>query len=482
MTRKPVIVWFRRDLRLADNPALLAAVDRGGPVIPVYIWAADEDGDWQPGAASRWWLHQSLTKLADDLESVGSRLLLRRGASSAQLQRLIKETSADMVAWNRLYEPAAVQRDQQVEKLLGERGVESASFNAALLFEPWKVETKQGKPFQVFTPFWKACRSSAQPEAPLQRPNRIPAPQRWPDSVSLESLSLEPEFDWAGGIRREWQPGAAGAKMRLKVFLREIAADYKDTRDRPCTNGTSRLSPHLHFGEIGPREVWHAVKDQCSNDRRTREGKSAEVFLSELGWREFAHHVLYHFPHTVDKPLRKAFEHFPWSSDRRALRAWRKARTGYPIVDAGMRELWTTGWMHNRVRMIVGSFLAKDLLISWRDGANWFWDTLVDADLANNTLGWQWISGCGADAAPYFRIFNPVSQGEKFDSEGAYVRRWVPELKKLPTTRIHQPWNASNDELKKAGVVLGETYPRPIVDHREARKAALEAFEVVKGR
>jgi deoxyribodipyrimidine photo-lyase len=482
MSVSPSIVWFRQDLRLRDNPALRAAIQRGGPVVPVFVWAPEEEGDWAPGSASRWWLHHSLRSFNDELNEVGSRLIIRHGGSFRQLETLINEAGAEAVFWNRRYEPSVVRRDKDIKAVLQEQGIVTESFNGCLLYEPWEVATKQGKPYQVFTPYWKACRALGEPAEPLSEPRKLRLPDRWPKSEPLESLALEPAIDWAAGIKESWQPGTTGAQTQLRRFLNQTVGDYKQQREIPGEVGTSRLSPHLHFGEISPRQIWHAVKNKCGFETDSAEAASVETFLTELGWREFAHHVLFHFPQTPDRPLRSKFESFPWADDRDALRAWQRGRTGYPIVDAGMRELWATGWMHNRVRMIVGSFLTKDLLLSWQEGARWFWDTLVDADLANNTLGWQWVSGCGADAAPYFRVFNPISQGEKFDADGTYVRRWVPELKDVPTRWIHQPWNAPAEVLETAGVEQGTTYPQSVVDHAAARKVALDAFASIKSR
>lgn len=471
------IVWFRNDLRLADNPALSAAVRRGGAIVPVFIWRPEEEGDWSLGGASRWWLHQSLAALSESLAATGSRLIIRRGASLASLRALLEETRGEAVFWNRRYGRQIVKRDATIKAALRADGVHAESFNGACLFEPVNVKTQQGAPYQVFTAFWKACRKLPEPSPPLKNPKRLPAPEDWPGSTAIEALGLAPKVDWAGGLRDAWSPGEQGASRQLKWFLSSGVDAYETGRDRPDQTGTSRLSPHLHFGEISSRQIWHAVKKHEGRLSKSKR-ESAEAFLREVGWREFAHHLLFHFPRTPTEPLRERFRHFPWArSSKRALAAWQRGRTGYPIVDAGMRELWATGWMHNRVRMIVGSFLVKDLLIDWREGAAWFWDTLVDADLANNTLGWQWVAGCGADAAPYFRVFNPVLQGRKFDPEGAYVRRWVPALAGLPAKWIHAPWDALDDVLAEAGVVLGENYPVPIVDHATARKRALAAYE-----
>jgi deoxyribodipyrimidine photo-lyase len=480
MSDRPSVVWFRCDLRLADNPSLTAAVARGGPVIPLFIWSPDEEGIWPPGAASRWWLHQSLVALDRELRQHGSRLIIGRGAALEVLQHVVRSTKAAAVYWNRRYEPALVKRDREVEAAISKDGTHVETLAGNLLFEPADVLTKERKPYRVFTPFWKACRAQGGPSAPLPGPRGWHSPSRWPKSLAIDALDLEPKIDWAAGFRDVWTPGERGAARQLSQFSDEALADYIRSRDRPDAVGTARLSPHLHFGEITPRQIWYALND----GKRKKAPSSAaprEKLLAELGWREFAHHVLFHFPHTSERPLREEFKRFPWRRDARALTAWQRGRTGFPIVDAGMRELWTTGWMHNRVRMIVASFLTKDLLISWREGAKWFWDTLVDADLANNTLGWQWTAGCGADAAPFFRIFNPVLQARKFDPEGSYVCRWVPELAGLPLKYLHEPHKAPPDRLAAANVRLGENYPRPIVSHADSRAAALAAFRSLRG-
>lgn len=476
----PSLVWFRIDLRLADNPALQAAIRHGGAVVPVFIHSPEEEAPWEPGGASRWWLHHSLRALGDDLQAAGSRLILRRGPSLATLQEIVNETGAGAVFWNRRYEPAAAKRDAAVEKGLRGAGLTAGSFNGALLNEPWTIRNQGGKPFQVFTPFWKHCLALPAPAMPLPAPRAISPPVAWPESLPLEELELEPKIPWAGEIAAAWQPGVNGARAQLRRFLDDAAANYTADRNRPDRTGTSRLSPHLHFGEVTPHQVWHSVRRRAETKGVSETKWRGSQFLTEIGWREFAHHLLHHFPHTPEEPLRPNFKRFPWRTNEALLKAWRKGRTGYPIVDAGMRELWRTGWMHNRVRMIVASFLVKDLLLSWTEGARWFWDTLVDADLAQNTLGWQWTAGCGADAAPYFRIFNPVSQGEKFDPEGGYVRRWCPELARVPPEWLHKPWQAPEEILERAGVRLGREYPEPIVSHATARAAALEAFAQIK--
>ena len=474
------LVWFRQDLRLRDNPALLAALSRTGPIIPVFIWAPDEEGDWPPGAASRWWLHQSLAQLDASLRRLGSRLIIRRGPTLETLRELLEQTVSTAAFWNRRYEPAVIERDSRVKAALQQDGRIVESFNGSLLFEPWTVQTQQGKPYQVFTPFWKACLAMPAPAPPQDAPSRIANPRRWPATLELAELGLEPTIDWAPGLRASWRPGELGATEQLKGFLEEVLGNYPAGRNRPDRLGTSRLSPHLHFGEISVREIWSALRGQRLGQGICHPVEAIRIYGNELGWREFAHHLLFHFPQTPQQPLRKEFARFPWQPDKSKLRAWQRGRTGYPIVDAGIRELWRTGWMHNRVRMIEASFLVKDLLIPWQEGAVWFWDTLVDADLANNTLGWQWTAGCGADAAPSFRIFNPVAQGKKFDPQGDYVRHWEPELNRLPSEWVHKPWEAPAHLLVEAGIELGSTYPLPVVDHQESRFRALEALRCIK--
>ena len=480
MAAAPTIVWFRQDLRLQDNPALAAAVQRGAPVVPVYILDHEGEGRWPMGKASRWWLHHSLTALDDGLRERGSRLIFVQGDSGAVLRELIKAMGAASVYWNRCYEPASIARDKAIKAELTVAGIEAKSFNAALLFEPHTVKNKSGEPFQVFTPYWKYCQSLPV-ELPVKLPaGNISAPTNWPPSVELDELSLLPRLGWAEGFAKAWQPGEGGAAKLLRKFIVRTMEAYSERRDFPEMAGTSSLSPHLHFGESGPRQIWAAVRALSQETGVFPSSRGAQVFLSEVGWREFAHHLLYYFPTTPVSPLRENFAAFPWQKNPGLLRAWQKGLTGYPIVDAGMRQLWQTGWMHNRVRMIVASFLVKHLRISWQEGAAWFWDTLVDADLANNTLGWQWSAGCGADAAPYFRIFNPIIQGRKFDPEGNYVRRWIPELARLPVTFMHEPWAAPLPTLAQAGLTLGKNYPLPVVDHGEARAAALVALKSIR--
>ncbi|MEX0431112.1 cryptochrome/photolyase family protein [Spiribacter insolitus] len=490
----PALYWIRRDLRLADNPALTAAAQGGRPVIPVYLHAPDEAGAWAPGEASNWWLHHSLEALAGDLAARGLPLVIRHGDSLAALESLIAATGAEAVHWNRLYEPALIRRDKGIKQQLKARGLEVHSHNAALLHEPWTVQTGTGGDYKAFTPFWRACRRRAEPASPLPVPERLQAPagvERLdgavmpldPGNGPLTALQLLPQVDWAGGLRARWQPGEGGATQRLEAFLEAALAAYDEGRDLPAIAGTSRLSPHLHFGEIGPRQIWQAVQAKLA--RHGAEGwlvTGAESFLAEIGWREFAHHVLYHHPDFPDAPLNPRFADFPWQADpgERLLSAWQRGETGIPLVDAGMRELYTTGWMHNRVRMVVGSFLVKNLRLPWQAGEGWFWDTLVDADLASNSLGWQWVAGSGADAAPYFRVFNPVRQGERFDASGDYVAHWIPALARLSAKHRHAPWQAPDGVLADAGLTLGVDYPHPMVDLKASRQAALAAFEQIK--
>ncbi len=480
MAASPTIVWFRLDLRLADQPALSAAVARGGPLVPVYVLDDAGEGDWPPGGAARWWLHHSLAALAGALRERGSRLVLRRGAAEAQLVRLARETGAGAVAWSRRVEPSAREQQERVTRALAAAGVTALPQDGALLCSPDEVRTGQGGPFQVFTPFWKACLASGAVAAPRAAPRRLPPAAAWPDSLALAELGLLPRPDWAGGLAAAWTPGEAAAAARLRDFLAGSLPGYPRERDRPDRDGTSRLSPHLHFGEISPRQAWRAVHARAQRARSAPAARGAEALLRQLGWREFAHHLLWHFPHTAAAPLRREFADFPWRADAAGLRAWRRGRTGCPLVDAGMRQLWRTGWMHNRARMVVASYLVKDLLLPWQAGARWFWDTLVDADLANNTLGWQWTAGCGADAAPFFRVFNPALQGAKFDPDGAYVRRWVPELADLPAAWIQRPHAAPAGVLAEGGVRPGRDYPRPLVDHAAARQRALRALRELK--
>ncbi len=481
MSNRPIIVWFRQDLRLADNVALTKAVETRAPIIPLYVLDDASAGEWAPGGASRWWLHNSLLEFSSRLADLGAELVLRRGAAAEIVPEVARKVGAKAVYFSRQYEPWACRLENVIHAQLKrtEASIEVLRYPGALLKEPAEIRTKEGGPFKVYTPFWRALNASGEPRKPLSPPTRLKAHNGYVEGEDLSDWNLLPKRpDWAGGLRETWTPGELGAQVRLETFLNAALTGYHDGRDRPDRESTSRLSPHLHFGELSPAAVWHTARSWASCEGY--EGKALETFLKELVWREFSAHLLFHFPELPGEPLRTQFNAFPWHDDPELLRAWQQGRTGFPIVDAGMRQLWHTGWMHNRVRMIAASFLIKDLLIHWREGEAWFWDTLVDADLASNAASWQWVAGCGADAAPYFRIFNPVTQGEKFDPDGTYVRRWVPELARLPAKSIHAPWLASQRTLQDAGVVLGKTYPHPVVDHAEARKRALAGYEMVK--
>lgn len=465
----PAIIWFRQDLRLADNPALRAAIDSGRPVTALYVLDDMTPGAWRWGGASRWWLHQSLEKLSADLEGLGVQLVLRGGPARDVVPDFARETNAAALFWNRLYEPFAVERDADIRAALRDEDVETESFNAACLFEPWTVKTNAGDPYRVFTPYWRSARTEDLPADALSAPERAaPCKTHWP-SDALHDWALCPtKPDWAGGLRKAWRVGERAANERLGRFIEDILADYPETRDFPGVDGVSRLSPHLHWGEISPKQVIAAVNEAA---RGAKLEKAKDKFFAELGWREFCRAMLFHNPHASETNLDAKFDDMPWRDDDEALEAWKRGRTGYPIVDAAMRELWETGWMHNRARMIAASFLIKHLLIDWRIGASWFWDTLVDADLANNSMGWQWVAGSGPHAQPYYRIFNPIAQLEKFDPDAAYVRRWVGELSKASEEAIF----SSNAETARP-----KAYPAPIVDHAKARARALEAFDAIR--
>lgn len=482
------IFWFRQDLRLEDNPALTSALARERCYL-VYIWAPEEESPWEPGAASRVFLHESLLDLQEKIAARGGRLhCFRAGpgqtfpSSLAVLQAIAEAGNAGSIYWNRRYEPKIIKRDSEIKAALKAFGLTVETCNGALLKEPWQVKTKEGKPFQVFTPFWRACLNELDLEPPLPAPASLhrtgSSSHGLPRAVAVADLELLPALNWYKGIADSYPAGESEAQRALEHFLKHALTNYSIDRDKPHRQGVSRLSTYLHFGQVSPRTVWHRTK--AGNIAARESADASACFLRELGWREFSHHLLYHFPETTETPLRKDFLNFPWHKDEELLKAWQKGLTGYPIVDAGMRELWQTGIMHNRVRMITASFLVKHLLQPWQEGARWFWDTLIDADLAQNTLGWQWTAGCGADAAPYFRIFNPMLQGEKFDPDGLYIKRYVPELAGLGSKYIHAPWTAPPQVLEKSGITLGITYPAPIVDHGEARQRALAAFQTLK--
>ena len=476
----PVIVWFRNDLRLSDNPALLEACKADKPVLALYIL------DESLGGAAKWWVHQSLNALGDALRDKGCQLVLRRGDAAKVLDSVIDEAGADTVYWNRLYDKAARDRDAKIKRRLKDRGLTVDSFNGAMMREPWEVLTKQGTPYGVFTPMWRMFWSLGDPSIPQAAPDKIRSAESITKSItksirsdSLSDWALQPtKPDWSGGLQDAWTPGEAGAQARIREFLDQDGPQhYVEERNRPDKHGTSRMSPHLRFGEVSPRQLWHWARE-TEDHKAPSDG--LRTYLQELVWREFSYQLVFNHDRLQTAPLKSAFLDFPWENDPEGLEAWQRGKTGYPVVDAGMRELYATGWMHNRVRMIVGSFLIKHLMLPWQLGERWFWDTLVDADIASNSASWQWVAGCGADAAPFFRIFNPVLQGEKFDPNGDYVRKWVPELAGLPKRFIQKPWEAKGDVLRQAGVHLGDTYPQPIVDHGMARQRALDAFQHIK--
>ena len=477
---KPVIMWFRRDLRLADNPALQAASSSGCPVICVYIHDTDTSQLRPDGGASLWWLDKSLRALARDIGARGGKLILRSGSVKTQILDIVKDSGAAGVYWNRRYGKAERDLDGDIKACLIKDGVHAESFNGSLLSEPWAYKTGSGGHYKVFSPYWRAVQADYAPHPRLGSPEQLFDSDLKTESV--DDWALHPSSpDWSAGFDPIWQPGEAGAQARLDAFLDGPVQSYPDDRNRPdLENGTSRLSPHLRFGEISPVTIWRTTLHLI--EQGSIQEKPAMKFLSEIAWREFSYVLLYHHPELADENYNDSFQHMPWRDDAAALRAWQKGETGYPIVDAGMRELWTTGWMHNRVRMIVASFLTKHLLIHWSEGEKWFWDTLLDACPASNAASWQWTAGSGADAAPYFRVFNPITQGEKFDETGEYVKKWCSELKRLPRKFLYAPWTAPELVLREAGVELGNQYPLPIVEHKKGRERALGAYETMKER
>lgn len=478
----PVILWFRQDLRLTDNPALLEALAQGSPILPVFIFDDSNPQIRHPGGASLWWLGQSLRALDGALGQLGARLHIFRGPAQGVLDAICQATGARQLFWNRRHDTGGKAQDTAIKAHFQAAGLDVRSFNANLLYEPWEVRSLAGEPYKVFTPFWRSARATRDPAPARPAPDAIPyaPPPPLPFAATLESLKLHPAApDWSGGLAARFQPGEAGAKARLAQFLEKHLQNYATDRDFPGLDATSRLSPHLHFGEISPQLVWQAAQDAVASGRSAATPRDLEKFLAEMGWREFSYHLQHYYPDLATRNFQPRFDGFRFVENAAGLRAWQRGLTGYPIVDAGMRELWQTGYMHNRVRMIAASFLIKHLMVDWRMGEAWFWDTLCDADSASNAASWQWVAGSGADAAPYFRIFNPILQGEKFDGDGAYIARYVPELAGLPPRFIHKPWTAPASILASAGVRLGRNYPAPIVDHDQARQHALAAFQAL---
>ena len=470
MTEAIIIHWFRQDLRLADNPALTLAAQQGR-VLPIYILEDDHAGDHAMGAASRWWLDHSLRSLHASLDG---RLSIYQGDPLDILHDCIMQYGAHAVFWNRCYEPWRTGRDTHIKQQLMAQGIAVESTNGSLLWEPWTIKKSDGSPYKVFTPFYhKGCLQAKAPRTPLPAPRNAVYIKDHEHSLSVDQLKLLPHIPWDKKLQPHWYIGETGAHQRLQQFIEQGLPHYKDGRNHPAQPYVSRLSPHLHFGEISPNQIWYTMQS-------LGEDQHINHFCSELGWREFSYSQLYYNSQLPIKNLQAKFDAFPWVDDEQMLQAWQQGRTGIPMVDAGMRALWQTGYMHNRVRMIVGSFLVKNLRLHWHHGARWFWDTLVDADLANNSASWQWIAGCGADAAPYFRIFNPVTQGQKFDPDGDYVRQWIPEIASLPNKYLFHPWEAPASVLKQAGIMMGMTYPAPIVDLKQSRNIALEAFQSLK--
>ena len=471
-----ILLWFRIDLRLSDNPALQNAINLNRPIIPIYIHDDEDASQRKLGEASKWWLFHSLKNLSLELNGIGSRLLYFSGKAEKNIQKIINETNSDTVMWNRRYEPWAIKRDALIKEKLNNQGIKVASFNSNLLFEPWKIKSKIGNPLKVFTPFKNALLSKNLNSKIIKEPKNILSPKSWPTSLNLYDLKLLDKNNWSDKFDKIWKPGNKEAKLKLDLFIKNRISNYDNNRNIPGLEGTSKLSPHLRFGEISPKEIFETIHFNVAKHHL----KSIETFKSEIIWREFAHNLLWLFPKIHNKSIKKKFENFKWNYNKKNFDLWTKGLTGYPIVDAGMRELWSTGWMHNRVRMIAASFLTKHLLLPWQLGETWFWNTLIDADPASNPSGWQWVAGCGADAAPYFRIFNPILQGQKFDPKGIYIKKFLPELKTLSPKFIHEPWKADSAILKNSDINLGETYPLPIVDHQFSRKRALKQYADIK--
>lgn len=471
------ILWFRKDLRLQDNPALRAALQNNDCVIPFYCHNDLENKDWQIGEASRWWLHHSLDSLANNIKDLGSRLIIRNGSALKALQQLIKETQATQVYCNSMYEPDSVSGDIEINLWLMKQSIGFHCYDGNTLMSPASIKNKQGQPYRVFTPFYRYYLTHGFETRLSKPPKKLPVVPTKIFSEKVASLDLLPKHQWYKKFERYWKPGETGAKEKLKHFSNTNLITYPDSRDLPGDDKTSKLSPHLHFGEISPRQIIHALNNYSEDSEQYEFTNAYDGFIRQLIWRDFAYYILLHFPHTSEQSFNLRFDKFPWKkADKKFLTAWQKGMTGIPIVDAGMRQLWETGSMHNRVRMIVASLLTKNANLHWQQGARWFWDTLVDADLAQNSMNWQWVAGSGVDAAPYFRIFNPVTQGKRFDPDGNYVRFWVPELKDFPARYIHDPWNATEDLQQQANCIVGKDYPQPILDISQTRQQALENY------
>lgn len=466
MSHSTALVWLRFDLRLHDHPILYKACHDHERVIVLYIY----DEHTEPmGAASQWWLHETLKKLSQSIKEKGGQLVIQKGHPLALLDQMVHTHQVDHIYWHRLYDRDSIERDGDIKKHFKDKGIHVTSLSGSLLFEPWEVKNKSGQPFKVFSPFWKACLRDHSVRPCVPDVEKIPSVPHV-ESMNLNDLSLKPKISWDKGLENAWEPGEDSAKKRFDWFLENCLEQYKTERDFVDKDATSKLSPHLRFGEISPVYMYHETRSFMGDKKELKKG--GEHFLSEMGWREFSYHLLYQFPHIKTEPIREEFKKFPWILNEKNLKAWQEGKTGYPIVDAAMRQLWHTGWMHNRARMIVASFLIKDLMIHWHEGEAWFWDTLIDADPANNRASWQWVAGCGADAAPYFRIFNPILQSKRFDPEGNYIKKWIPELKDLSPSYIHEPWTYPGCDTLN--------YPKPLVDHAKARDEALKAYEKIK--
>ncbi|MGF9852838.1 deoxyribodipyrimidine photo-lyase [Bacillus paramobilis] len=469
-----IIVMFQKDFRLYDNPALFEAA-QSGEVVPVYV----HDETFSMGSASKWWLHHAIIDVKKQLEALGSTLIIRKGNTQEEILSLIEQLGITAVYWNICYDPERLQSNQKMKMMLEDKGIICKGFNSHLLLEPWIIKKKDNTEYKVFTPFYNAFQKQVIPK-PISKVQRIKGGNSLPASLSVSKLHLLPTIPWTSHIESMWEPTEEGAYKTCKKFFSSKLASYSEGRDFPNENAHSMLAPYLSFGQISVRWMYHYLINKSTERQCSLFEKQVNSFIRQFIWREFSYYLLYHYPFTVYKSLNKSFEHFPWNNEEELLTVWQKGDTGYPFIDAGMRELWQTGFMHNRARMAVASFLVKHLLIPWQEGAKWFMDTLLDADIANNTMGWQWVAGSGADASPYFRIFNPITQGEKFDKDGEYIRKWVPELRDMPNKYIHKPWEAPEHILQEANIQLGHTYPLPIVDHKAARERALCAYKSMK--